>query len=111
MAQWLEEHKALRVVCIDLEGEGSFADVLIVASANSVRHAQSLADGVALLCRENNYEFLRTEGYATGQWILVDMNDIIVNVFQESVRELYALEALWGHGSSKGTAAGQDSGE
>lgn len=111
VAQWLEEHKALRVVCIDLEGEGSFADVLIVASANSVRHAQSLADGVALLCRENNYEFLRTEGYATGQWILVDMNDIIVNVFQESVRELYALEALWGHGSSKGTAAGQDSGE
>ena len=111
VAQWLEEHKALRVVCLDLEGEGSFADVLVVAGANSVRHAQSLADGVAQLCREHNYEFLRTEGYATGQWILVDMNDVIVNIFQEPVRELYALEALWGHGSGKGTAAGQNSGE
>ena len=111
VAQWLEEHKALRVVCIDLEGESGFADALIVAGANSVRHAQSLADGVSLLCREQNYDFLRTEGYAAGQWILVDMNDIIVNIFQEPVRELYALETLWGHGSRQGSAAGQDGGE
>lgn len=108
VAQWLEEHKALRVVCLDLEEQGGFADALIIASAGSVRHAQSLADGVSLMCREKNYEFLRTEGYATGQWILVDMNDIIVNIFQEPVRDLYALEALWGHGSGAAKTAGQE---
>ena len=64
LVQWLEEHKALRVVSIDFEGQGGFADALIIASAGSVRHAQSLADGVSLMCREKNYEFLRTEGYA-----------------------------------------------
>ena len=111
LVQWLEEHKALRVVSIDFEGQGGFADALIIASAGSVRHAQSLADGVSLMCREKNYEFLRTEGYAAGQWILVDMNDVIVNIFQEPVRELYALEALWGHTPGKGTTAGQNSGE
>ncbi|WP_291301274.1 ribosome silencing factor [Desulfovibrio sp. MES5] len=108
VVQWLEEHKALRVVCIDLEGQVGFADALIIASAGSVRHAQSLADGVSLMCREKNYEFLRTEGYATGQWILVDMNDVIVNIFQEPVRELYALEALWGHGSGAAQTAGRE---
>ncbi|MDY0259380.1 ribosome silencing factor [Desulfovibrio sp.] len=108
LVQWLEEHKALRVVSIDFEGQGGFADALIIASAGSVRHAQSLADGVSLMCREKNYEFLRTEGYAAGQWILVDMNDVIVNIFQEPVRELYALEALWGHGSAAAKTAGRE---
>ena len=105
---WLEEHKAARVVSVDMAGQGGFAEALVIASAGSVRHAQSLADGVSLMCREKNYEFLRTEGYAAGQWILVDMNDVIVNIFQEPVRELYALEALWGQGSAAAKTAGRD---
>ena len=97
---WLEEHKAARVVSIDMADQGGFADALIIASASSMRHAQSLADGVGELCRNNNFEFLRMEGYAAGQWILVDLNDIVVNVFLEPVRELYGLEALWSKAAS-----------
>ena len=67
-----------------------------MVSATSVRHAQSLADGVSALCHEQNYEYLRMEGYNAGQWILVDCNDIVVNIFQQSVRDLYQLENLWG---------------
>ena len=88
---WLEEHKAARVVSIDMAGQGGFAEALVIASAGSVRHAQSLADGVGELCRQRNFEYLRMEGYTAGQWILVDMNDIVVNVFLEPVRELYGL--------------------
>ena len=47
---WLEEHKAVDVTGIDLAGQGAFTDALLVASATSVRHAQSLADGVSALC-------------------------------------------------------------
>ncbi|MDE7066056.1 MAG: RsfS/YbeB/iojap family protein, partial [Desulfovibrionaceae bacterium] len=54
-----------------------------------------LADGIAELCSRENFEFLRMEGYQAGQWILVDLNDIVVNIFQEPVRELYRLETLW----------------
>ena len=93
---WLEEHKAVDVAEIDLAGQGAFTDALLVVSATSVRHAQSLADGVSALCHEKNYEYLRMEGYNTGQWILVDCNDIVVNIFQQSVRDLYQLENLWG---------------
>ena len=97
---WLEEHKATRVVSIDMADQGSFAEALVIASAGSVRHAQSLADGVGEMCRARNFEYLRMEGYTAGQWILVDMNDIVVNVFLEPVRELYGLEALWGKAAS-----------
>ena len=82
---WLEEHKAVDVAEIDLAGQGAFTDALLVVSATSVRHAQSLADGVSALCHEQNYEYLRMEGYNTGQWILVDCNDIVVNIFQPEV--------------------------
>lgn len=101
---WLEEHKAARVVSIDMAEQGSFAEALVIASAGSVRHAQSLADGVGEMCRARNYEYLRMEGYTAGQWILVDMNDIVVNVFLEPVRELYGLEALWSKAASLASA-------
>ncbi|WP_300774529.1 ribosome silencing factor [uncultured Desulfovibrio sp.] len=100
MKAWLEEHKAQQVESIDLTGKGAFTDALLVASATSVRHAQSLADGISALCSENNFEYLRMEGYTAGQWILVDCNDIVINIFQEPVRELYNLEALWGDGAA-----------
>jgi len=95
ITQWLDEHKAQRVVSLDLAGQGGFADAMLVCSASSVRHAQSLAEGVSALCAERAYEYLRMEGFDAGQWILVDLNDIIVHVFLEPVRELYRLEELW----------------
>ncbi len=98
---WLEEHKAERIVSLNLTEQGGFADALLVLTAGSMRHAQSLADGVAALCHERNYEYLRVEGYEAGQWILVDLNDIVINIFLEPVRELYRLEALWGQSPAR----------
>lgn len=70
-------------------------DVVIVVTASSLRHAKSLADGLMEQCTKNNYEFLRMEGYQTGQWILADLNDIVVHIFQQDVRELFRIESLW----------------
>ena len=92
----LAQNKALgRVECV-LGGEGGVKEALLGVSGTSGRHAQSMTDGVSALCHEQNYEYLRMEGYNTGQWILVDCNDIVVNIFQQSVRDLYQLENLWG---------------
>lgn len=92
---WLAEHKARDVSAFDLAGENPLTDVIIVASASSARHARSLADGLLELCTREHYEFLRMEGYQGGMWVLADLNDIIVHIFQEPVRELYNLESLW----------------
>lgn len=91
---WLSDHKALNLARIDLSSE-AFADVLFVVTVHSVRQGQALADGLAEFCRETGQEFLGMEGYETGQWILVDFNDILVNIFQEQTRQLYKLEDLW----------------
>lgn len=92
---WLAEHKATDVEVIDLTGRGSFTDMMVIATANSVRHAQSLAGGVNQLCGEKNYEYLRMDGYTLGQWIIVDCNDFVVNIFLKETRSLYKLEDLW----------------
>jgi ribosome-associated protein len=92
---WLHEHKALQLVSLHVASKSAWTEALIIVSASSVRHAQSLADGLLAWCREQKVEFLSMEGYQAGQWILVDLNDVVVNIFQAPTRELYRLDSLW----------------
>ena len=91
----LEEHKARQLLALEVRGKSACSDAILIATANSLRHARSLADGLLELCRERNYEFLRMEGYQNGQWILVDLNDLVVHIFQTETRNLFRLEGLW----------------
>jgi len=95
LSDWLHAHKALQLVSLHVAGRNAWTEALIIVSASSVRHAQSLADGILTWCKEQNVEFLSMEGYQAGQWILVDLNDVVVNIFQAPTRELYRLESLW----------------
>lgn len=95
LCPWLEEHKARDLVWMDLTMRNSVTDALIVVTASSIRHGQSLADSLTDVCARENYEFLRMEGYQNGEWILVDLNDVVVHIFQENTRERYRLESLW----------------
>jgi len=95
LQNWLVEHKARDLSMFRLPEDNPLADIVLIASASSARHARSLADGLSEMCKQEKFEILRTEGYQEGQWVLVDLNDIIVHIFQEPIRELYHLEALW----------------
>ncbi len=95
LVKWLEDSKARDLVALDIAGQSPCMDVVIVVTAASLRHAKSLADGLAEECKKNNFEYLRMEGYQTGQWILSDLNDIVVHVFQQEARELFRIESLW----------------
>lgn len=95
---FLDSQKAGDIAELNINGPQSFADVLIVATASSRRHAQGLADGISVLCKERGYEFLGMEGYELGEWILMDCNNVIVNILQEEPRNLYKLEDLWKRG-------------
>lgn len=95
LMDWLHEHKAKNITALDLMGSTPLTDVVIIITASSARHARSLADSVLELCSKENFEFLHMEGYDSAQWVLTDLNDIIVHIFQESVREVYDLESLW----------------
>jgi ribosome-associated protein len=95
IASWLDEHKARDLIVLDVSAKSSVTDVVIIAGAASVRQGQSLADGILELCRQEQFEFLHLEGQAAGQWILVDLNDVVVHILQEPARALYNLEGLW----------------
>lgn len=95
LAGWLDDKKARDIVAFDLARENSLSEAVVIATATSTRHAQGLAEHVLLSAKEANYEFLRMEGNAVGQWILLDLNDIVVHILQTDARDLFRLEDLW----------------
>lgn len=95
ICNWLAEKKARDILALDLTKNNTFTDGIIIVTATSIRHAQGLADHILLESKAAQYEFLRMEGFQAGQWILLDMNDLVISIFQEDARELYRLEDLW----------------
>ena len=94
-AQLLDDKKGKDIVLLDLQKKYKSFDAVIIVTAMSTRHAQSLANGILDYSGEHGYEYLRMEGYTNGTWILVDLNDIIIHIFKEEERSLYGIEHLW----------------
>lgn len=92
----LEDNKAENILSLDIEGISSFADVIMIATANSNRHAKSLADKLVESIKAGNKNVLNVEGKVDSGWILVDCGGVVVNIMKEDIREFYDLEGLWG---------------
>ncbi len=91
----LLEKKGGDIVALDLSKEAGPTESTVIVTAATTRHCQGLADSLLEECRRENFEFLRMEGYTTGLWILLDLNDVIVHIFQPETRALYRLDDLW----------------
>ena len=98
LAALLDEKQGEDIVVIDVTGTCPIAEHIIVVGARGQRHAQSLADAAMHLAKEKNFISFGMEGYDGGTWILVDLNDIIIHVFQDEVRRFYNIEGLWAEG-------------
>jgi ribosome-associated protein len=91
----LEDLKARDVVVLDVRGLTSIADGMVIASGTSDRHVRSLAENVVEKCTEGGQKPLGIEGLKDGEWVLVDLQDILVHVMLPRVRDFYNLEKLW----------------
>jgi ribosome-associated protein len=98
--------KAVNVRVLDVRGLTDFADTLIVASGTSDRHVRSIASHVIQQAKSNGFRPLGTEGEREGEWVLVDLQDIVVHVMLPRVREFYGLERLWDAGTALHENAG-----
>lgn len=98
VAGWLRDRKAIDVQAIDVRGLSPITEALVVATATSVRHAQGLANAILDQVAEENLEYLGMEGFQQGAWILVDLNDVLVHIFQADNRKFYNIEGLWSEG-------------
>jgi ribosome-associated protein len=91
----LDENKAEDVEIIDLRGQTSLADYMIVASGRSNRQVIALADRISEQMKEAGYTPPRAEGLLHGDWVVVDACDIIVHLFRPEVRDFYNIEKMW----------------
>jgi ribosome-associated protein len=91
----LEDIKAQDIEVINTSRLTPLFDRVIVASADSNRQTRALARNVQEKVREAGGEVLSVEGEETGEWVLVDLGDIVVHVMQPAIRSYYRLEELW----------------
>jgi len=91
----LEDLKAIDIHTIDVSGQNPLTDLFVVASGTSSRHVKSMADKVVTRAKEGGLQPLGIEGYNQGDWVLVDLNDVIVHLMLPRTRAFYNLEKLW----------------
>jgi ribosome-associated protein len=91
----LEDLKAVEIVQFDVREKTSVTDYLFIVTGTSSRHVKSIAANVAAEARHAGAQPLGIEGEAEGEWVLVDLGDIIVHVMLAEVRAFYDLESLW----------------
>jgi ribosome-associated protein len=89
------EKLASQIVAIDVRNVVSFADVFVIASGRSDRQVRSISEGIEVAVKKGGGKVYGVEGRDEGRWILIDLGDVIVHVFQERVRQDYDLERLW----------------
>jgi ribosome-associated protein len=92
----LEDMKAVDTVVLDVHGKTSITDLMVITSGNSNRHVRSIAGNVIERAKEAGNHPLGVEGEEGGEWVLVDLGDVVVHVMQPKVRDLYRLERIWG---------------
>ena len=92
----LEDIKAFDITVMDVRKLTSLTNYMIVASASSTRQAKAIADNVSVKLKEKGFDIRGTEGGKEGEWVLVDLDDIVVHIMIPATRAYYNLEQLWG---------------
>ena len=91
----LNDAKALDINVFDVSKLTSISDHMIIASGRSGRQVGALADKVVEAAKQHDIQPLGVEGKREGEWVLVDLGDIIVHIMQPDTREYFQLEKLW----------------
>ena len=91
----LEDIKAKDIEVIDTTRLTSLFDRIVIATGDSNRQTRALARNVQEKVREAGAPVVSVEGEETGEWVLVDLGDIVVHIMQPAIRSYYNLEELW----------------
>ncbi len=90
-----QDHKAIDLSVLDLGGTCSFTSFFLLCTGTSTRHSQAICDAISEKLAKNGIAPAHVEGYARGDWILMDYLEFVVHIFSERARHFYNLERLW----------------
>ena len=102
----LDELKALDTCILNVGKLTSVTDHMVISSGTSSRHVRSIADKVIEMAKAAGCTPLGVEGQQYGEWVLVDLGDVVVHLMQPKTRDFYNLEKLWNMETQSGSTAG-----
>lgn len=95
-AAWIiANYKGINLKIIDMQQTSSLCDYNIVATAQNMTQANTMVNEIQYNLKRAGAEVISAEGLSDGDWILLDLGDIIVHIFQETTRDIYDLDTLW----------------
>jgi ribosome-associated protein len=96
IAQVIYDKKGSNILALDVRGISSITDYLLIAEGNVDRHVSSIAKSIVEELKDKGEIPVHTEGFQTGDWVVIDYSDVMVHIFMPGLREKYSLERLWG---------------
>lgn len=100
----LEDLQAIDVTVIDVRGQTTVTDYMIICSGRSSRHVKAIADSAIEQMKHAGMPSLSQNGLETGDWALVDFGDFVLHVMQPDSRAFYNIEGLWQHNNNESQA-------
>ena len=96
VTQLADAKKAEELVVLDLGGRVSYCDYFVICNGTNRRHVRAIAESVLeTLKTEHGVSPISSEGFEGARWVLVDLGDVVIHIFDESMRGFYDLEGLW----------------
>ena len=89
------QKKAKDIIVLNVKKNSTFTDYMLICSGATERQVQAISAAIQEFLKKSEIKPLGVEGEANGQWILLDYDDIVISIFQESLRAFYAIENLW----------------
>jgi ribosome-associated protein len=91
----LEDFKAIDIQTLDVSEQNPLTELFVIASGSSGRHIKSMAENLIMRAKAAGCPPLGVEGQRQADWVLVDLNDVIVHLMLPQARAFYNLEKLW----------------
>jgi len=92
----VDDMKAENIITLDVRDKSSITDFMIVCTGTSKRHVSSIALNVSDKAKDADLMSYGIDGEAEGEWVVVDMGNVMIHILQQEYRDLYQLEKLWG---------------
>jgi ribosome-associated protein len=93
--EWLNDKKAENIRVYEVEGKTDYTDVIVVCEGSADLHNKAIASHLVDMAKEHHLRVLSKEGVESGQWILIDIVDIIVHIFLPQTRDFYKIDELF----------------